>query len=573
VKKELIIGAKKLRITITDKDYLASGGEAEIYTQGKQAFKLYFEPAKKMFPPQKMQELSLIVDPQVIIPEDIIYDAKTNKPLGYATRLVTNVDPILKIFNRAYKTANNIDAQQVADLVKKLQKTLTNIHSAKCLAVDFNELNILIELGKEITPWFIDTDSYATPSFKATAIMDSVRDRKATMYDNQGVMHYQPTVVSDWFSWAIITFWIYTNIHPFRGNHKDYRPADKQKQMDDGVSVFQKGVRVPHTVEDFKLIPAKHLDWYKLVFEKGERSIPPLADGITPLLVPAQIVTITGTDKITVEQVAACGSPIIWVQQFMGINYVVTKTGIYSGSDKIRPNDNNKNVVFAPIDGGGMVTAIQSGNTVELAELNTCATIDTLRSHGLFERNGAVYTITNDSMLESSFVLMGSKIINRMKPLENIATQSAKVYPGCIIQDLLGKKYLTIPYALGRSFSKYLPGLDSVRIIDAKSDKTVTVLIGETKGKYNRYIVVFDKRYQNFEIRVEENVAYEPVNFAVLENGLCGMLAGDVLELFSTAQTFETLDNPPFDASMPMFATPKGFFIINGNTIHQIKRK
>lgn len=574
MKKELLIGAKKLRVTITDKDYFAAGGEAEIYVNGGRAFKLYFDPAKKMLPLQKMQELSTIADPQVIVPQDIIFDAKTGQPVGYTTRFIDNVDPILKLFNRAYKIANNINPAMVSELVKKLQTTLTNIHSAKCLAVDFNELNILIGLGQAITPWCIDTDSYATPSFKATAIMDSVRDRKATVYDAKGNMHYNPTVLSDWFSWAVISFWCYVNVHPYRGNHPKYKPADKLKQMDDGISVFHSGVRVPPTVENFNVIPKRHLDWFKLVFEKNERGIPPFPDTLVPLLVPTQIVTITGTDKLGVDQVAACASTIFSVQQILGVNYVVTKDALYAGNNKVRDNDSSKKVLFSSAAGGSMVTATKRGNIVEFAEMVTNKKIETIKSPDILERNGAIYTVTNGTLVENTFTSMGTELVHRIRVVENVSAYSAKIYPGCVIQDLLGKKYLTIPYALGKAFSKYLPGLDHIRVIDAKSDKNVTVIIGEEKGKYNRYVVVFDRKYQDFEVRVDADVLYEPINFAVLENGLCLLLSeANQIQLFSTANQYETLDNPPFDASMPLFATPKGFFFINGNTIHQLKRK
>jgi hypothetical protein len=573
MKKEIVIGQKKLKVIITDKDYLAAGGEAEVYAKGGMTYKLYHDPKNKMLPPQKMQELTVITNPQVVVPQDVIYDAKTGSPLGYTARFIDKVDPILKIFNRAYKTANNIDHQMVAELVKKLQVTLMDIHGAKCLAVDFNELNILLQLGSPLVPWFIDTDSYATPSFKATAIMDSVRDRKATVYDNNGVMHYNPTVLSDWFSWAIISFWIYTNIHPYRGNHKDYKPKDKQKQMDDGISVFHPGVRIPPTVENFQVIPPRHLDWFKLIFERNERSIPPLPDSLVPLLVPAQIITITGTDKIDVVQVAACGDTIISVQQFMGVNYVVTHSSLYAGNNKLGVHDPSKKVLFCPASGGNIVISRKGGNAVEFSLVDGTS-ITSIRTSDIFERNGAIYTVTNGGLLENTFVQMGSKTIHRMKTVENVSNLSAKIYHGCVIQDLLGKKYLTIPYEIGKCFSKCLAGLDHVRIIDAKSDKNVTVIIGEEKGKFNRYVVVFDKKYQNFEIRVDEDIPYEPINFAVLGNGLCLLLtANDQIQLFSTANQFETLDNPPFDASMPLFSTPNGFFFINGSTIHQIKRK
>jgi hypothetical protein len=292
-----------------------------------------------------------------------------------------------------------------------------------------------------------------------------------------------------------------------------------------------------------------------------------------PLLVPTQIITITGTDKLNVEQVANCSSDIISVQQLLGVNYIVTKKFLYSGNNKVRDNNINQKVLFCPVAGGSMMTATKRGQTVEFAELNTNSKIETINSPDIFERNGAIYTVTNRSLIENTFSTIGTKIIHRIKSVENVSEVSAKMYDGCVIQNLLGKKYLTLSYAIGKAFSKYLIGLDSVRIIDAKSDKNVTVIIGEEKGKYNRYVVVFDKKYQTFEIRVDADISYDPINFAVLENGLCLLLTENQIQLFSTANKYETLDNPPFDASMPLFATPKGFFFINGNTIHQLKRK
>lgn len=571
--KTILIGKTRQKVTLTSKEYLAAGGEAEVYSKNGMVYKLYHDSSTKMLPVQKMQELASIQDSQVVIPQEVLYDIKTSKPIGYTTKFIDNAEPILKLFNKSFKVTNNLNHQMVAELVKKLQITLTNIHNASCLAVDFNELNILIQLNNDIIPWFIDTDSYATPTFKATAIMDSVRDRKATFYDKDG-MHYRPTVESDWFSWAIITFWIYTNIHPFRGNHPNYKPKDKQKQMDDGISVFDKDIRLPHVVEDFKVIPQKHLDWYKLVFVNNERGIPPRLDVIGPILTPSAIITITGNDKIEVKQVASCGETILSVQQFIGVNYVVSKSYVYSGNNKLFDHSVNEKILIAPAAGGSTVSAHMINGKVEFKNLYTKEVIGTMNSKNMFERNGAIYTIANDKLMENTFTQFGTKLVHVFKPIENVNENSSKMYNGCIIQNLLGKKYLTLPYDLDKSFSKYLPNLDNVRIIDAKSDKNITVVIGEEKGKYNRYVIVFDKKYQKFEIRVDEDIAYEPINFAVLENGLCMLLVDqNQIQLFSTAYQFETLNDPPFDSSMPLFATSKGFFFINDNSIHQLSRK
>lgn len=561
-------------VTLTDRHYKASGGEASIYVHAGKAYKLYHEPDKKMLPALKMQELSLIPNAQVVIPKQVIYDAKDGKPLGYTTDFIDDAEPLLKLFTRTFKDDNNISFQMINNLVTQMQRVVADVHSAKCLVVDLNELNVLCKINaSNIGPWFIDTDSYCTPSFRATAIMDSVRDRRVSVIDKQGILHYNPDEMSDWFSWAVITFWLYTNIHPFRCGHPNYKPKDKKQQMDDGVSVFHPGSRLNPSVNDFAVIPKRHLDWYKEIFLKNGRSIPPLADSNVPLLVPTQVVTIKGTDKITVSEVIAFPDAISSVHQFMGVYYVTTKKHIYAGKKEIGKVDGKKALVCNATDGTAII-ANQTTNKVIFTEITSPTPIGTINSTDMFVRNNAIYTITNAKMVENSFSAFGNKIIHRIAELENVSTVSAKMYNGCVIQDLLGKKYLTLPYKLGSSFSKHIPILDSYRIVDAKADKTVVVVIAEKKGVYDRFTIVFDKKFTNFEIRETKDVALEPINFAVMDNGLCVLWANDnELELFSTANQTETLPNPPFDANMKLFTTPDGIFFINGNSIHQIKRK
>jgi hypothetical protein len=563
-----------LLVNITDKMYKAAGGEAEIYVNSGQAFKFYHDPDKKMLPPSKMKELATIGNPQIVVPQEVIYDAANGKPLGYTTKFVDNAEPLLKLFTRTFKEDNNVDATMINALVKQMQLTTADVHKANCLIVDLNELNILVNINSVLTPWFIDTDSYATPSFKATAIMDSVRDRRVTAYDKQGNMQYNPDALSDWFSFGILAFWLYTNIHPFRGNHNSYKPRDKGKQMDDGISVFHTGVRVPPSVNDFNIIPKRHLDWFKDMFKDGRRSIPPLPDSTVPFVVPTQIVTIKGTDKLEVVEVASYPDHILYVFQCMGVQNVVTKTHLYSGKKEIIGWDKAQKVILCPTTEGTIISGTLKGTTVSFAEMKSGVPFGTIQGRNMFQRNNCIYTMSGGKLIENSFTSFGSKIVHRTKELENISQLTATMYDGCIIQDLLGKKYLTLPYKKEFCFSKYIPNLDGFRVVDAKSDKTVTVVLAERGGVYHKFVIVFDKSYQNFEVREVKDIAYDEINFAVMENGLCVLLSSPTeMELFVKANQFETLTDPPFDANMKLFATVDGFFFTNGNSIHQLKRK
>jgi hypothetical protein len=404
--------------------------------------------------------------------------------------------------------------------------------------------------------------------------MDSVRDRRVTVYDSNGTMHYNPDEMSDWYSWAILTFWLYTNIHPYRGAHKNYKPKDKQKQMDDGISVFHSGVRVPPSVNDFNVIPKRHLDWFKDIFRDNQRSIPPLPDSMQPICVPTQIIIVKGTDKLAVVEVGVYSAHVLSVIQSMGVNYVVTKTHIYADKKEIIAWDKAQKVILCPANDGTMISATLKGTTVSFADMKSGVPFGSIQSKDVFQRNGAFYTMAAGKLIENSFTCLGTKIIHRVKELENVSQLTAKMYDGCVIQDLLGKKYLVLPYRKEASFSKYIPALDGFRIVEAKSDKNVTVVIAEKGGKYHRFIIVFEKNYQSFSVREVPDVAYDEINFAVLDNGLCMLLASPTeMELFVKADQYETMTDPPFDADMPLFATPDGFFFINGNSIHQVRKK
>jgi hypothetical protein len=165
-------------------------------------------------------------------------------------------------------------------------------------------------------------------------------------------------------------------------------------------------------------------------------------------------------------------------------------------------------------------------------------------------------------------------MVHRVKEVANLSAISAKMYDGCIIQDLLGKMYLTLPYKLGSCFSKHIPQLDGYRLVSAKAEKNIVVVLGEKKGQFDRFIIIYDKAFTTCDVRKVDDVTYDTINFTVMDNGLCILLASDTeLELFATASQCETLSNPPFDATMKLFSTSDGIFFINGNSFHQIKRK
>lgn len=555
-------------VNLTQKNYLASGGEAAVYQNGGMVYKIYHDPTKTL-PAKKIQELGLIKNSNVIVPKEVIFEG--SKPVGYTTSFVSKAEPIIMLFTKTFKIDNHISPQMVAELVKKMQLVTRDIHDAKCLVVDYNELNILVQIVG-LNPFYIDTDSYSTPSFRATAIMDSVRDRRVSTH-TKGQLVYSPDILSDWYSWGILAFSLYTNIHPFQGNHPKYKASEKGQQFDDGISVFHKDVRVPPCVNNFNVIPKRHLDWFKDTFFDKHRSIPPLADSSIPMAMPAAMVMIKGNAAIDVTQVAAYSGQVEDIYRFMGVDFVVTKTEVTSRGRKMGEVERHTRVTLTQASDGTVVLGKLLANQVTFSDLMKGINIGTVEAHAVFVRNGAIYTVGHGKLIENTFMTFGGKTVHKITELENVS-QNSKAYIGCVIQDLLGKKYLTLPYALGKSFSKYLPQLDKHRVLSAKSEKWVTIIMTECGGKYYRFVVVFSNDFLSFEMREVADITYDTINFTVTESGLCLLLASsNQLELFFNNKKVEVLTDPPFDATMKLFNNDTGVFFISGNTVHQIHKK
>ena len=556
-------------VTVTDRTYIGAGGEAAIYANGNEVIKLYHDPTK-MIPVTKIQELAAIKPPNVIKPLQVAYDPSTGQPVGYTMRYLRDTEPLCKFFTRAFKQDHNISPAMVIQLVKTMQLTAAGIHQDKCLIVDFNEMNELVA-DTFVDPLFIDVDSYQTPSHPATAIMLSIRDPK--------IHGCNWTVYSDWFSFAILAFQLYVNIHPFKGKHPDYDAKDWSKRMQDGVSVFDRKVKLPPVCNPLSVVPKRHLDWFKAVFEKGERSEPPLPDGIAPAAVPVQIVTVQGSSRFEITDMWSVTGTIKSVFAHAGVVYMTTDKALYFGSIlshpsslSVSPNRPTKILACAASD-GSPVLAIQTHADRIMFKAVTGQELDTTNTSGFFVRNNAVYTCGSGRLSEVTFVKMGDRFIPRSRDVENVSALSAKVYDGVVIQDLLGKKYVTVPYATGRCCNLPVPELNGMRVVDARGEKNVVIVACETKGVYHRFIITLNRDFDALKVRQEADIAYDGINFTVLDNGLIVLLsAPDTLEIIS-GSTITEFDNPPITTNMRLFNQGGAVYFINDNTVHRLKMR
>lgn len=557
-------------VSLTQSDYSAAGGEGSIFVKGHNAYKLYHDPSK-MIPEGKIHELAVLRPlTNVLGPLDVVY--RGNRPLGFVMSYVKNCEFLSKLFSKGFRDKNGISPNDIAALAKIMQDTVKAIHGYKILLVDINPFNFLVSTRYDI-PYFIDVDSYQTPSYSATALMESVRDRQ--------VKNNKFTELSDFFSLGVVMFELYIGLHPFKGRHPDFTPKDWMQMMDKGISVFNRKCRLPPATQDLSVIPKGHLRWFEAIFEKGERSVPPEPDAIAPVG-PTIAKVIQSNDKFSITLVHGFDlSNIVALRFIDGVCWAVTEKGIWGNGKLFAPLVPQNGYTasrlvhdLAPVQAEKPIllewNRIDGRLSYSVIENTGLQQIGVIQSGGFFIANKCVYTVVGDSLIELSFV-SHVKVIALQERAANVF-HNYRVFDGLVLQDMLGTCRAAIPYQSGRCALVHIRELDRCRIVDAKYDSGVAIVISESAGCYKRYTFVFDKEHRSYSIRTESDIELADVNFTVKDNGVVVAENGEKLEVFLDNSRVKVFDSP-LNGNERLVAYKNDVYVINGSGFFRINTK
>lgn len=512
-------------ITLSPADFIAQGGEAMIYAKGATAYKIYSD-ARKMIPTEKIQELSTLDDARIIRPVDVLLDER-NTPVGFSMRHVVDARALCRMFPAAFRQRVGLSSENTFALVRKLQEGIEHIHRHGILIVDVNEMNFLItpEFDDVL---FIDTDSYQTKSFPATALMDSVRDRHATRFDEN----------TDWFSFGIVAFQMFTGLHPYKGTHPATASFPKNEQLERrmraNISVFHEGVGVPPSCLRFDVIPPLYLSWFHQVFENGARLPPPreaqdvinLSCGFPssgkPIPTNGEAFRVTELfelDDVIIDRVC---------------HITLTHAGIFDGERKLGNAPLNAKIAVTPKTHQVIIATLENGRLrFRNATRDEDIKVD-LTANALMASEGRIYLKRGTQLAEVAFVELSERLLIQTHHIGNAARKATQLFEGVAIQNLLGACYVSLFPVAGVCHQVRIKELENHRIIDAKFACGVLMVIGERHGSYDKFILRFDGGFYSYDARILQNIIYSGINFTVLDTGICLHLNEDGdLEIFS----------------------------------------
>lgn len=549
-------------VNLTQKNFVASGGEGSVYKREDLAYKIYADP-QKMIPVGKIQELSVLTEPQILNPQNILLDSK-NKAIGYTMRYVSDTHPLCQVFTKAFRNKHGIDEQKTLDLVRQMQATVDFIHKQGILIVDLNEMNFLVNSTFDEI-YFIDVDSYQTKSYPPTALMESVRDRHSPNVFNQG---------TDWFSFAIVSFQLFIGIHPYKGKHPTIKDMDKR--MSQNISVFNPEVKIPKICRPFTVMPPEWIAWYDAVFEEGIREAPPTKGGIITVI--AQVQHITGSDNFVVTKAHEMESVIVDLITDATSEVVVTTDAAYKGKTKLIGYEPRMTVTLTPKKSTPVGVHIHE-HAVYFTNLINGQHITILVGDQIMRYDNRIYIKSYDKLMEVSFVETGGQVTPVPAEVCGVLENATTLEEGVVVQNLLGAYYLFIPAQPGLCYQVKIDELIDHKVVSAKFDNGVCMLIAQrfSDGEYIKFVVRFNDDYSKYDVRTIDNLQVLSTNFVALDSGVCVHIVEDGrVEVFGNkvgSSTVKLIDDDSITTDMRLIKRKGLVAFINDNEIHNLTMK
>lgn len=534
----------KGQIDLNNNDYLGEGGQGKIYAKGKTVYKIYHDP-KKMIPEGKIAELAVLTQPNIIKPEDVLVDGK-GKVIGYTMPFIKDTHPLCKVFTKAFQQREKVTPEQKLHMVRRMQETLDHVHVHKdYLIIDLNEMNFLAS-PKFDEVYFLDVDSYQTPSFPASALMESVRDRHMPYKNGNPVFSHE----TDYFALAIVTFQLFIGIHPYKGKHPSIHDMDER--MKQNISVLNKNVTVPAVCFPFASIPKVYLDWYTAVFEKGLRVAPP--KDMTAIVFIPTVQKISSSNFFDIVEVDLMSKgDIINYYHSSGVEIVVTEHGAYHNKREIQLNA--KAFGFTQ-KMNRPIAAVNFDAEIKIYDVITQKELLTTIGKNVMQYANRLY-IQGDAQIFEVLPYEGKDVFISVHPIANILEKATQMFDGVVVQNLLGSYFVSVFPESKNHQQIPIKELTGYKLIDAKFEDGVLMVVGVgVNGKYDRFVFRFAEDW-TYDMRVIKDITYSGLNFTVLDNGVCVCITeAEVVEIFSAKKdsaSIKEINDPGIDSNMKLF--------------------
>jgi len=176
------------------------------------------------------------------------------------------------------------------------------------------------------------------------------------------------------------------------------------------------------------------------------------------------------------------------------------------------------------------------------------------------------------NIIEIQFTEMKNTILATSHIVANVLEQSTKFFNGVIVQNLFDAYYVSIFPESKRCQQIALRELDGLRVIDAKYEgKILMVVAVDKKGHYNRFTFAFKDDFKGYDVAEKKNVTFVGLNFTTLDNGMCVHIDEDEnIEIFNKLSNAKVVTDSSIDQSMMLYHRGAAVLFAKDNALYSV---
>jgi hypothetical protein len=344
-------------VSVNPSKAVGKGGEADVFDIGNsRVLKLFKTPdhpdlngipleqkaakARLQEHQSKLPSFPNNLPSNIITPENLAYDNKGKKIVGYSMPMIDNASVLYSFSQRKFR--QSISNNDIIKIFANLLSSVSSLHSKGVVIGDFNDLNVLI---KGFNPYIIDTDSFQFGNFMTRTFTQDFTDPLNANPNGNSIELYTPyTPMSDWYSFATLLFQSLLFIKPYGGA---YKPKDKSKRVThpkrplERITVFNDDVKYPvKQALHYSHLSPEILDYFYKIFHDDLRE--PFNQSLL--------------DNISWKECGKCGLEYATnaCPSCEGISYgLVVETTIIKGNLKVTNTFNTSGfIVYSKVENG-----------------------------------------------------------------------------------------------------------------------------------------------------------------------------------------------------------------------------
>jgi hypothetical protein len=194
--------------------------------------------------------------------------------------------------------------------------------------------------------------------------------------------------------------------------------------------------------------------------------------------------------------------------------------------------------------------------------------------------NNTLFLKNKEKLIELAINVMGKNITFAPKTVWAVEPNSSQMFSNVIYQSVLGKSFIAIPlptYAKSKFIIKQIPELDNYRVIDGKFQNRICMFTLHKDTDYSRAILIFDPTYDRYKIDIKVGIDYTPINFVVLDNGVCiSITDDDAVEIFMNKidkPDIKRIEDPEVNSAMKLCNDGVQVRVFKGEKLFTIKMR